>query len=170
MLIACMAGPLNTGQDIATYLLLHLIPIVLHHLVHLVLPKDPMSFRILAKTIAKTSTWQLRGHPRNASPKRFKCFKKQKKTMVSEEIQDKTIKKKLPSYLVPALFAAFKVVVASRMNSNGSWHSKVLYLPIPRSDLTRTCSPLGSTTMHHDAWPSPPTSLKIATSSTMRGR
>ena len=79
MLVACMAGPLNTGQDIATYLLLHLIPIVLHHLVHLVLPEDPMSFRILAKTIVETSAWQLWGHPRNACPKRFKCFKKQKK-------------------------------------------------------------------------------------------
>ena len=109
MLVACMAGPLNTGQDIATYLLLHLIPIILHHLVHLVLPEDPMLFRILAKTIAKTSAWQLRGHPYDAHPKRFKCFKKQKKKMVSKAIQDKTIKKNLPSYLVPALFAAFKV-------------------------------------------------------------
>ena len=42
MLVAYMAGPLNTGQDIVTYLLLHLILIVLHHLVHLVLPEDPM--------------------------------------------------------------------------------------------------------------------------------
>ncbi len=109
MLVACMAQPLNTGQEIATYLLLQLIPIVLHHLVHLILPEDPMSFRILAKTIAETSAWQLRGHPRNARPKRFKCFKKQKKKMVSEAVQDKTIKTKLPSYLVPALFTAFKV-------------------------------------------------------------
>jgi hypothetical protein len=56
---------------------------------------------------------QLRGHPRDARPKRFKCFKKPKKKMVSEAIQDNTskqsIKKKLPSYLMPALVAAFKV-------------------------------------------------------------
>jgi hypothetical protein len=97
MLVACMARPLNTGQDIATYLLLHLIPIVLHHLIHLVLPKDPMSFRIfLVKTIAETSAWRLRGHPRNARPKRFKCFKKPKMKMVSKAIQDKTIAKKAP--------------------------------------------------------------------------
>ena len=107
MLVACMAGPLNTGQDIATYLLLQLI--VLHHLVHFVLPEDPMSYRILAKTIAETSAWQLRGHPHDARPKRFKCFKKPKMKMVSKAIQDKTITKKLPSYLAPALFAAFKV-------------------------------------------------------------
>ncbi len=109
MLVACMAGPMNTGQNIITYLLLQLIPIVLHHLVYLVLPKDPMSFHILAKTIAETSTWQLRGHPRDARPKRFKCFKKPKMKLVSKTIQDKTIMKKLPSYLAPALFAAFKV-------------------------------------------------------------
>ncbi len=109
MLVACMAGPINTGQNIITYLLLQLIPIVLHHLVYLALPEDPMSFCILAKTIAKTSAWRLRGHPCDARPKRFRCFKKSKMKLVSKAIQDKTITKKLPSYLVPALFAAFKV-------------------------------------------------------------
>jgi len=109
MLVACMARQLDTGQQIATYLLFHIIPILIYHLVYLVLPEDPMSFCIFAKTIAKTSAWRLRGHPRNARPKRIKCFKKPKKKMVSEAIQDKTIKRKLPSYLMPALFAAFKV-------------------------------------------------------------
>ena len=113
MLVACMAGPLDTGQQIATYLFLHIIPLLLYHLVYLVLPEDPMSFRLLEKTIAQTSAWRLRGHPHDARPKRFKCFKKPKKKMVSEEIQDKTIKhlftKKLPTYLMPAFFAAFKV-------------------------------------------------------------
>ena len=113
MLVACMAGPLDTGQQIATYLFLHIIPLLLYHLVYLVLPEDPMSLRLLKKTIAQTSAWRLRGHPHNARPKRFKCFKKLKKKMVSKEIQDKMIKhiitKKLPSYLMPAFFAAFKV-------------------------------------------------------------
>jgi len=109
-----MARPLDIGQQIATYLFLHIIPLLLYHLVYLVLPEDPMSFRLLEKTIAQTSAWQLRGHPHNARPKRFKFFKKPKKKMVSNEIQDKTIKhiitKKLPTYLMPAFFAAFKVV------------------------------------------------------------
>jgi len=108
-----MAGPLDTGQQISTYLLLHVIPLLLHQLIYLVLPEDSMSFRLLEKTIAQTSAWRLRGHPHDARPKRFKCFKKPKKKMVCEEIQDKTIKhlftKKLPSYLMPAFFAAFKV-------------------------------------------------------------
>ncbi len=102
-----MARPMNTGQNTITYLLLQLLPVILHHLVYLALPEDPMSFHILTKTIAKTSAWQLRGHPRDACPKRFKCFKKLKMKLVSKAIQDKTITKKLPSYLVPALFAAF---------------------------------------------------------------
>ena len=113
MLVVCMAGPLDTGQQISTYLLLHIIPLLLHHLIYLVLPEDSMSFRLLDKSIAQTSEWRLRGHPHDARPKRFKCFKKPKKKMVSEEIQDKTVKyiitKKLPSYLMPAFFAAFKV-------------------------------------------------------------
>jgi len=108
-----MAGLLDTGQQIATHLLFNIIPLLIYHLVHLVLPEDPMSFRFLAKTIVQTSAWGLRGHPRDARSKRFKCFKKPKKIMVSEAIQDKTIKqtitKKLPSYLVPALVVAFKV-------------------------------------------------------------
>ncbi len=136
MLVACMAGPVNTGQNITTYLLLQLIPIVLHHLVYLTLPEDPMSFRILAKTIAETSAWRLRGHPRDARPKKFKCFKKPKKKLVSKAAQDKTITKGLPSYLISALFAAFKV--GCRVNiklrrflrpfrgPHGSWHSKAL--------------------------------------------
>jgi hypothetical protein len=75
VLVACMAGPIDTGQNVITYLLLQLILIILHHLIYLALPKDSMSFRILAKTIAKTSAWRLRGHPRDARPKKFKCFK-----------------------------------------------------------------------------------------------
>jgi hypothetical protein len=52
------------------------------------------------------------GHPRGARPKIVKCFKKPKKKLkklVSKEIQDKTITKKLPTYLVPSLFDVFKV-------------------------------------------------------------
>ena len=109
MLVTCMAGPLDTGQEIATYLLLHFIPLLIYHLLYLVLPQDPTSFHFLAKTIAQTSAWHLRGHPRGARPKIVKCFKKPKKKLVSKEIQDKTITKKLPTYLVPSLFAVFKV-------------------------------------------------------------
>ena len=99
-----MAGPLDTGQEIATHLLFHIIPILIYQLIFLVLPEDPTLLRILAKT----SAWRLRGHPRGACPKRLRCFKKPKKKLISN-MQDKTIKQKLPTYLVPALFAALKV-------------------------------------------------------------
>ncbi len=103
-----MAGPLDTGQEFATYLLFLLIPIMIYELVFLVIPKDPMLLRILAKTLVKTPAWCLRGHPRVVRPKKTKCFKKPRKKLEDQEIQDTRIKK-LPSYLVPAFFAAIKV-------------------------------------------------------------
>ncbi len=111
MLVACMVGPMDTGQEIATYLLLHLILIVIYQLVFLAIPEDPILLRILANTLVKTAAWRLRGHPHGARPKKTKCFKKPKKNLISEkqDIQDMTIKNKLPTYLVPALFAALKV-------------------------------------------------------------
>ena len=63
--------------------LLHIIPIVIYHLVFLVLPKDPMLLRILAKTLAEMSAWRLRGHPPGAHPNKIKCFKKTRKKMIS---------------------------------------------------------------------------------------
>jgi hypothetical protein len=33
VLVACMAGPIDTGQNVIAYLILQFIPIVLHHLI-----------------------------------------------------------------------------------------------------------------------------------------
>jgi hypothetical protein len=107
-LVACMARPLDTGQEFATDLLFLLIPIMIYQLVFLAIPKDPMLLRILAKTLVKMTAWRLRGHPHIVRPKKTKCFKKPRKKLEDQEIQDMTIKK-LPSYLVPAFFAAIKV-------------------------------------------------------------
>jgi hypothetical protein len=84
---------------------------MIYQLVFLAIPKDPMLLRILANTLVKTAAWRLRGHPHGACPKKTKCFKKPKKKLISEdqEIQDTTIKNKLLTYLVPALFSALKV-------------------------------------------------------------
>ena len=68
-----------------------------------------MLHRILAKTTVKTTAWHLRGHPHGSRPKKIKEFKKKKLISKDQEIQDTTIKKKLPTYLVPELFAALKV-------------------------------------------------------------
>jgi hypothetical protein len=107
-LVVCMAGPLDTGQEFATYLLFLLILIMIYQLVFLANPEDHMLLRILAKTLVKTTAWCLRGHPCIVCPKKTKCFKKPRKKLEDQQIQDRTIKK-LPSYLVPAFFAAIKV-------------------------------------------------------------
>ena len=109
MLVACMAGPIDTGQQIATYLFFHIIPIIIYHLSFHVVPEDPTSLRILTKKLAKTSVWRLRGHPCGIRPKNIKDFKKPKKKLISEIKDTTTIKQKLPAYLVSALFAALKV-------------------------------------------------------------
>ncbi len=103
-----MAGPLDTGQEFATYLLFLLIPIMIYQLVFLAIPEDPMLLCILAKTLVKTTAWHLRGHPCIVCSRKTKCFKKPMKNLEDQEIQDTTIKK-LPSYLVPAFFAVIKV-------------------------------------------------------------
>ncbi len=149
-----MAGPLDTGQEFATYLLFLLILIMIYQLVFLAIPEDPMLLRILAKTLVKTTAWRLQGHPCVVCPRKTKCFKKPRKkrkmythtgvllnsflfrryfqkwnftqnvhphwsfikfrtgckllTSIDLPIQDMTIKM-LPSYLVPAFFAAIKV-------------------------------------------------------------
>jgi hypothetical protein len=85
MLVACMAGPMDTGQEIATYLLLHLILILIYQLVFLAISKDPMLLRILANTLVKVAAWHLWGHPHGARPKKTKCFKKPKKKLISKK-------------------------------------------------------------------------------------
>ncbi len=107
-----MAGPLDTGQEIVTRLLFHIIPIVIYQLIFLVLPEDPMLLRILAKT----SAWRLRGHPHGARPKRIKCFKKPKKKLISN-MQDTTIKQQLPTYLVRHFLLPSRLVVALKLKS-----------------------------------------------------
>jgi hypothetical protein len=81
---------------------------MIYQLVFLAIPEDPMLLCILAKTLVKMTAWRLRGHPHVVHPKKTKCFKKPRKKLEDQEIQDTTIKK-LPSYLVLAFFAAIKV-------------------------------------------------------------
>jgi hypothetical protein len=73
-----MAGPLDTGQEFATYLLFLLILIMIYQLVFLAIPEDPMLLRILAKTLLKATAWRLRGHPRKCSSKEDQVFQETK--------------------------------------------------------------------------------------------
>jgi hypothetical protein len=94
-----MAGPLNTVQQIMTYLFIQLFPMTIYVLCHLAYPT-----KNLATTIHKTAPWCLKGKPCVVQRKRVKRYKKP-----IRELQDKAKNQMLQTYLFPAAFAAFKV-------------------------------------------------------------
>jgi hypothetical protein len=74
-----MAGPLNTGQQIMTYLFIQLLPMTIYVLCHLAYPTNN-----LATTTQRTAPWHLKGKPCIARRKRVKKYKK-----TVRELQDK---------------------------------------------------------------------------------
>jgi hypothetical protein len=56
-MLACMAGPLNTGQQFMTYLFIQFFPIIIFILCFLAYPTNN-----LATTISKTAPWRLWGN------------------------------------------------------------------------------------------------------------
>ena len=66
-----MAGPLDTGQQIMTYLFVQFLPIIIFILCHLVYPT-----KSLAMTIHKMALWRLQGKPCVIQRKRVKKYKK----------------------------------------------------------------------------------------------
>ncbi len=69
--LACMAGPLDTGQQIMTYLFVQFLPIIIFILCHLAYPT-----KSLATTIHKMAPWRLRGKPCLVWRKRVKKYKR----------------------------------------------------------------------------------------------
>ncbi len=67
VLLECMAGPLNTGQQIMTYLFIQLLPMTIYLLCHLAYPT-----KNLATMIHKMAPWCLKGKPRVVQHKRVK--------------------------------------------------------------------------------------------------
>jgi hypothetical protein len=92
-LLACMAGPINTGQHIATHLFLHLNPIIIFKLTFLATPRDPMSLQVLATTISMMVVLHLHVHTCSIQQKRVKRYKKP--VRVNQE-KDKTASKLRP--------------------------------------------------------------------------
>ena len=101
ILLACAAGPLDTGQEIFTYLFLNILPIFIFILLHLAYPT-----KTLATTIAKTAPWRLRGKPRAIRCTRIKRYKI---PVRDNQVKNKTSGATIRTYLFPALFAAYKV-------------------------------------------------------------
>jgi hypothetical protein len=75
MLLVCAARPLDTGQDISTYLFylflfLNFLPTFIMILFHLAYPT-----KTLAKAIVKSASWRLRGKPHAIRCTRIKRYK-----------------------------------------------------------------------------------------------
>jgi hypothetical protein len=70
-LVACMAGPINSGQDIITYLHLPFLPFIIIKLAYLALPSN-----LLVTTIVKSAALYLCWHACSVQHKKVKKFKK----------------------------------------------------------------------------------------------
>jgi hypothetical protein len=100
-----MAGPTDTRQQIATYIFIQFLPIIIVMLLFLA-----YSTMNLAKTTSKMAPLHLWGNTHVVYCKRVKKYKK---FVREHQNKDKTTNQKLHMYLFQAIFDAFKVVVAS---------------------------------------------------------
>ena len=102
LLLVCAAGPLNTGQEILTYLYFNFLPVFIIILLHLAYPT-----KFVAKVITKSAFWRLRGRPCAICRTRVKRYKilVRKLQNKSENLRGATMR----TYLFLALFTAFKV-------------------------------------------------------------
>jgi hypothetical protein len=102
--VSMAAGPLDTGQDISSYLFylfLNFLPTFIMIFFHLAYPT-----KTLAKAIVKSAPWRLRGKPR---PIRRTRIKRYKIPVRDHQAKNKTSGATIRAYLFPALFAAYKV-------------------------------------------------------------
>ena len=100
-MLACAAGPLDTGQEILTYLILNFLPIIIYTLIYLAYPT-----KTLATAITRLAPWHLRGKPPTICCTRIKRYKI---PVRNYQAKDKTSGATMRTYLFPALFAAYKV-------------------------------------------------------------
>jgi hypothetical protein len=104
-LLACMAGQNDTGQQIATHLFLHFLPIIIFNLAFLAIPREQALLATLVATINKMAAWHLQGHACSVCQKRVKRY--MKPVRVDQENNKTT--SKIRTYPYPLLFASYKV-------------------------------------------------------------
>ncbi len=75
-LLACVAGPNQTGQQIATHLFLNILPIIILFLTCIAIPKDQALLQTLVVLVQKTTAWRLQGCACGLCKKRVKRYKK----------------------------------------------------------------------------------------------
>ena len=103
-MLACAAGPFDTGQQFFTYLFLNFLPNFIIFLLHQAYPT-----KSLATAIVKSAPRRLRGNPRVIRRTRVKRYK-----IPVREHRDKNQKlgtsgATMRNYLFPVLFTAYKV-------------------------------------------------------------
>jgi hypothetical protein len=159
-----MSEPINTGQDIITYLFIQALPFVIGNLLFLAVLSN-----LVITTITRSAAWHLWGHAPSFRCKKVKRYKKPVRA-----IQDKDMTtSKMRTCVLPSNFVPARLVVASSLTSATSCvptartHASLLFREqqhslgiVCWSDLTWTCIPLRSMTMNLGAWPTQPTSLK----------
>ncbi len=102
-----MAGTqeLNTGQYL-TYLFVLLLPFIIHSLIHLVIPRDPIDLKIFMRAFFQGPPWALRGTRRPVPRKKVKRYKMPQVGMVCKGVK---LKNKLQTYLFPFAMATFRI-------------------------------------------------------------
>jgi hypothetical protein len=111
VLLACMAGPSNTGQQIMTYLFIKLLPMTIYVLCPLTHPT-----KNLATGIHKMAPWHLKGKTHIVQRKRVKRY-----TKPIRELQDKAKIKHFDLTSSQLFLPPLRLVVMLSLFSNVSW-------------------------------------------------
>ncbi len=135
MLLACVAGPNQTGQQIVTHLFLNILPIIILYLTRIAIPRDQALLQTLVVMVQKTMAWHLQGCACGVHKKRVKRCKKPVK--INQESNNTTNKARM--YLLPFIFAAFKVGCCIELHLRHfwrphSWNMKLLALQRSRTE------------------------------------
>ncbi len=123
-----MAGPNNTGQQIATHFFLHLLPIIIFNLARITILREQALLYTLVGTIHKTAAWHLQGRACSLHQKRVKRYKKPVRVNQENNKKMNIVK----TYLLPFLFATYQVGCHVELCRQHFWHpySRDLQLPL----------------------------------------
>jgi hypothetical protein len=161
-LLVCAAGPLDTGQEILTYLFFNFLPIFIIILLYLAYPT-----KTLAIAITKLALWHLREKPCTICRTKIKRYKI---PVRNHQVKNKASGATIRTYLFQHSSLPTRLVVVPKFFSNASpvrppgpnpiWPSKARRrsnLCPCWSDLILTPTLLEPIAMHQNAWSTKPT-------------
>jgi hypothetical protein len=103
-----------------THLFLNILPIIILYLMRVAIPKDQASLQTLVVTGQKTTVWRLQGRACIVRKERVKRYKKPFRI---DQENDKITKTR--TYLLPFIFAAFKVGCHIALHLRHFWHPHI---------------------------------------------